>query len=230
MGRFYKTILVLGLLWAAVAPARAGELTFTFIGNMAFHITDGQTTLLSDFPYQSGAFGYMKYEMADVPPITDGLSLITHWHTDHWSLPLFEKMDTKLIAPEDMAAKIADASRVIKIAPGAPAEFHGMTIEATKTIHRLAPGHYSYLVTWHGKRLYFTGDTETPEYILREKNIDVMFLSPWLIRTIERQKLSLDAKTLVVYHQKETEEIPPFQDYKRMKQGENFTVIFEDKP
>ena len=226
-----RITLFAGLLLAVASPvAPGGELTVTFIGNMAFHITDGETALLSDFPYQSGAFGYMKYEMADVPPIKDGLSLITHWHTDHWSLPLFAAMDTKLIAPDDVVAKIDDAARVIKIAPGAPAAFRGMTIEAAKTIHRLAPSHYSYIVTWHGKRLYFTGDTESPEYILDAKNIDVMFLSPWLIRTIERQKLSLDAKTLVVYHQKETEEIPPFQDYKRMKQGESFTVAFEDKP
>ena len=54
-----------------------------------------------------------------------------------------------------------------------------------------------------------------------------MFISPWLIRTIERQDLVLDTKVLVVYHQKIGEEFPPFQDYKRMKQGESFTMDFE---
>lgn len=44
-------------LLAATAAAPAGELKFTFIGNMAFHVTDGKTTLVSDFPYRSGAFG-----------------------------------------------------------------------------------------------------------------------------------------------------------------------------
>ncbi len=50
----------------AAPPA---ELRFTFIGNMAFHVTDGQDVLLTDFPYESGAFGYMKWEPRDVPPV-----------------------------------------------------------------------------------------------------------------------------------------------------------------
>ena len=35
---------------------------------MAFHITDGTTVLVSDFPYESGAFGYMKWKASAVPP------------------------------------------------------------------------------------------------------------------------------------------------------------------
>lgn len=28
--------------------------TVTFVGNMAVHVTDGQASILSDFPYESG--------------------------------------------------------------------------------------------------------------------------------------------------------------------------------
>jgi hypothetical protein len=48
--------LILALAFRAGAPDAAG-LEIRFIGNMAFSITDGKTTLLTDFPYRSGAFG-----------------------------------------------------------------------------------------------------------------------------------------------------------------------------
>jgi len=208
--------------------ALAGELKFTFIGNMAFHITDGQTTLLSDFPYQSGAFGYMAYDMAKVPEIKDGLCLITHSHTDHWSVKLFEAMGTKVLATSAAVTRV-DPTRVIAWSAEKTAEYKDIKVQAIDTPHKLSPEHHTYLVTWHGKRIYFPGDTETPADMLQQKDIDVMFISPWLIRTIERQHLTLDTKVLVVYHQKVGEEIPPFQDYKRMEQGESFAVTFDEK-
>lgn len=224
-----KTFLwwLLILFVPAVAPvsARGGELTITFIGNEAFHITDGQTTLLSDFPYQSGYFGYMSYDMDDVPPVVDGLSLITHYHKDHFDRLLFEKTDWSIIAPEGIQ-KTVTTEKKIPIQP--VIRFKDLVIQPSATPHNFAPEHYSYLVTWHGKRLYFVGDTETPAYILPLEDIDVLFITPWLIRTIERQELSLDADTLVVYHQKIGEEIPPFQDYRRMKQGEAFTLEYDE--
>ncbi len=215
------------IILSATAVSHGGELTFTFIGNMAFHITDGEQTLLSDFPYSSGAFGYMEYDEAEVPPIENGLCLITHTHTDHWNARLFEAMDTKVIAPPAATTRL-DQERVVPLTEDALMTVGAIQVEAIKTPHRLAPQHYSYLVTWHGVRLYFPGDTETPEYMLKERDIDVMFISPWLVRTIERQDLSLDTEVLVVYHQKADEDIPPFQDYKRMEPGASFTVSFDE--
>jgi len=220
--------VLLALVLLAGTAAQAGELTITFIGNMAFHITDGETTLLSDFPYTSGAFGYMAYDMEDVPKVTDGVCLITHFHSDHWNSRLFRDMDTKIIAPPGITKRL-DQARVVPFTVDATIRYKDISVEAIEMPHKLAPQHYSYLVTWHGLRLYFTGDTETPADILKQEDIDVMFLSPWLIRTIERQHLTLDAKQLVVYHQKTDEEIPPFQNYRRMKQGASFTVEYEDE-
>jgi hypothetical protein len=37
-----------------------------FIGNMAVAVTDGTTTLMSDFPYQSGYSRYMTYDPAAI--------------------------------------------------------------------------------------------------------------------------------------------------------------------
>lgn len=220
-------LAALTLLAALHGRVSAGELTITFIGNESFHITDGATTLLSDFPYRSGYFGYMSYDPAAVPPVVDGLSLITHFHADHFDRGLFEQQDWSIVAPPGVLQGLT-TQRKITAADPSVIRFKDVTIQPSATPHRFAPEHYSYLVTWHGKRLYFVGDTETPAYILPLKDIDVLFITPWLIRTIARQELSLDADTLVVYHQKTDEEIPPFQDYRRMKQGESFTLGYDD--
>lgn len=194
---------------------------------MAFHISDGATTLLSDYPYRPGAYGYMDYDPKDVPEITNGLSLITHFHLDHWDKKLFKEMDVSIIAPNGITKRL-DQKRVVPFTTEKPMEFRGIQVEAIPMPHNMAPEHFSYLVTWHGLRLYFPGDTETPADLLQRKDIDILFISPWLIRTIERQNLVLDTKHLVMYHQKIGEEVVPFQDYKRMKQGASFTVEFEE--
>ena len=95
------TRLGLGLaatVMVLAAPALRGqqELTARFIGNMAWAISDGALTLMSDFPYDSGAVrGYMTYdataELRSATPQT--LSLITHRHADHWSPTLFARTD-----------------------------------------------------------------------------------------------------------------------------------------
>ena len=221
-----RSILFLAVQFLVTGAAGAAELTVTFIGNMAFHITDGETTLLSDFPYRSGAYGYMEYDMADVPPIKNGLSLITHSHGDHWYRDRFEKMDLSIIGPTGITNRL-DPERVVPFSEEEPMTFRDIDVQAIEMPHGLSPQHYSYLVTWHGLRFYFPGDTETPADMLQRKDIDIMFISPWLIRTIERQDLTLDTKVLVVYHQKIGEEFPPFQNYERMKQGESFTMEFE---
>ena len=218
---FTTVLLLVGI------AAQAGELTVTFIGNMAFHITDGKTTLLSDFPYGSGAYGYMEYDMAEVPKVKDGLSLITHFHSDHWNTRLFRDMKHKIIAPPGITKRIEE-NRVILFSKDTPMRYKDIQVEAIEMPHNLAPEHFSYLVTWHGLRLYFTGDTETPADILKQKGIDIMFVSPWLIRTIERQDLVLDTKHLVMYHQRVGEEVVPYQDYKRMEQGTSFSVEYPE--
>ena len=223
----YRTIaLCVGAVFA-LAGVQAGELTITFIGNEAFHITDGETTLLSDFPYRSGAYGYMAYDLKDVPPIVDGLSLITHVHTDHWVPKLFESMDLSVVGPLEVTAKL-DPKRIVPISASGTARFKDIQIQAIETPHKFTTKHFSYLVTWHGLRLYFPGDTETPVDILWREYIDVMFITPWLVRTVNKQYMPLDVEHLVVYHQKKGEAFPQFQNIRRMKQGESFKLPFRD--
>ena len=151
------------------------ELKIQFIGNAAFHITDGESTLLTDFPYKSGAYGYMQYRMEDVKPIKDGLCLITHPHLDHWDQELFEETDHAIIAPPDILENIKSDK---KIPFDDVMTYKDMVIEAFKTRHDGRPRnfkHYSYLVTWHGLRLYIPGDTVV-DHALTMKDIDIMFI------------------------------------------------------
>lgn len=225
-----KLLCFLVCTLALCARAYAGELTITFIGNMAFHISDGKTTLLSDFPYSSGAYGYMEYDMEKVPEVGEGLHLFTHFHGDHWNAELFKSFSkkTKIIAPPGITKEL-DRDRVVPFSETKPMTYKGIAVHAIEMPHRQSPEHFSYLVEWHGKRLYFMGDTETPADILKQKDLDVVFISPWVIRTIQRQSLALDTKEVVMYHQKVGEKVVPYQNYRRLKEGESFTISFEDK-
>jgi L-ascorbate metabolism protein UlaG (beta-lactamase superfamily) len=223
------TRTLVAIAFAAICVrASAGELTFTLLGNEAFHITDGKTTLLSDFPYRSGAWGYHEYDLNAVPPIHSGLTLITHAHDDHWSRPEFEKMRIKIIGPPAVTERL-DQARVIPLSEDRPMHHEDITVEAVSTPHNLAAEHYSFLVTWHAVRFYFPGDTESPAEVLAQRDIDVMFITPWLIQSIRELNKTVDAKVLVGYHLFPDEVADPLQGCRTMKQGESFTVHYPDE-
>ena len=197
------TLLTSWLLASEPAPLKA-----TFIGNMAFSITDGPTTLYTDFPYESGAFGYMSYDFGSVPKAENALCLITHGHRDHFDAALFSKMNARVIAPPALS-KTLPPDRVIPFAP--KMEYRGIVIEAFRTPHGDID-HDSYLVTWHGLRVYFTGDTDSAEALLAAKNLDYAFVSPWLLATVGKAKARIDARHVVVYHHLADEKVDPVQN------------------
>lgn len=186
-------------------PVQGPKLDARFIGNMAVAITDGKTTLMSDFPYRSGYSRYMTYDPAEIRSATAAtLSLITHRHPDHWEPSIFEKTNWSVAGPDDVVAGIA-ASRVVALKPSAT--FGAAQIEPIQTPHA-GIGHYSYVVTWHGRRLYFSGDTESPDHLIRLGNLDVAFVSPWLLRAVLKAGGRIDAKQVVVYHHMPGETVP----------------------
>lgn len=217
-----KSLLAILVLLASTF-LHAQELEFKFIGNMAFSITDSKTTMFSDFPYESGAFGYMKYDLKSIPIPENSVCLITHTHLDHWDSKLFQQLKhPKVIGPPDLASQI-DASRVIPITD-MKVEYQGINVEVFETPHVPDRKNYSYLVTWHGIRMYFTGDTEDTKALLAVKNLDVAFISPWLSRKLLKDGTGVDAKKIVIYHHMEGEEFPVPKNGIVPKQGEVFRV------
>ena len=174
-----------------------------FVGNMAFAITDGTTTLMTDFPYESGYSRYMTYDPKMVRSASPTLSLITHRHGDHWERSLFAGTDWKVAGPADVTIGIAP-SRVVPVAGGGT--FGPIGIEAIETPHA-SIGHYSYIVSWHGRRFYFSGDTESPDSLLSARNLDAAFVSPWQYRAALRSGKKIDAKQIVIYHHESGEQV-----------------------
>jgi hypothetical protein len=52
----------------------------------------------------------------------------------------------------------------------------------------------SYLVTRHGRRPYFTGDTESLDALVAANDLDAAFVSPWLFREALARGRPIDAR------------------------------------
>lgn len=165
---------------------------------MAIEITDGAVTLISDFPYQVGYAGASGYDRAAETKASriPTLALITHRHLDHWEPRIFAGTNWKVFGPSDVTSGVP-ADRVLPAR--ARVTFGPVQIEPIETPHHNI-GHYSYIVTWHGKRLYFSGDTESTDSLREAKNIDVAFVSPWMHRWMYRRGHRADARRIVIYH------------------------------
>ncbi|MCH8863091.1 MAG: MBL fold metallo-hydrolase [Proteobacteria bacterium] len=242
------TLIFAGFLLLA-QPAHAtsnddagGALTFTFIGNEAFAITDGEATLVSDFPYQSGYSIYMEYDPAALEIAGEVVALITHRHGDHFDANLFAERDWKIIGPREVTDGIAP-ERVVPLAIPplsnpktyfySPFKYENifvvgdMLVYAFPTPHS-GTGHYSYAVDWRGQSLYFFGDTETPKMFLDIAtglgDFDVVFMTPWVLRPLLADGTDIPAKLIVIYHQQVGEALPQCGKCRALVQGESFTL------
>jgi L-ascorbate metabolism protein UlaG (beta-lactamase superfamily) len=203
--------------------ADAQTLKFTFIGNAAYQITDGETTLLIDYPYVSGANGYMEYDFEKIKPDGDVLCLITHKHPDHFSPDLYSGTDWAIYAPHEVLRGLEEPR---SISTGMQAQFKTITIQAFKTPHSRMV-HYSYLVTWHGFRILVFGDTPMSGSFLRYRDLDVAFVTPWFIKGAMAAGGKIGADKVVIYHHKADEKKPPCDSCIFPKQGDTFEVSLD---
>lgn len=203
----------------AQTPTATRPLTATFIGNEAWHITDGEYTLMTDFPYQSGYSRYMTWEWSGVPPIKDPAKLLlvtTHQHRDHFAAELVSRLNPGgMIGP----ATVRAAAPPKGIEPTGDARFGPIRVEAIKTPHANLE-HYSYVIEWHGVRIYLPGDTEEATSLVDAKGLDVAFVTPWMLRVAERGKSKIDARRVIVVHHEAGENVAPYQGSTVPRQGE----------
>ena len=149
---------------------------------MAVYITDGRVALVTDFPYESGYSGYMRWSGDPLPKGPRPLCLITHSHRDHFLPALAASTCGRVLGPKD----VVEATRVPALGMEPDVRWEGIVIHPRATPHA-ALEHYSYVVEWNGLRLYFTGDTDDTAALLAVKDLDVAFVSPWLLRAIQRR-------------------------------------------
>ena len=184
-------------------------LTISFIGNEAFMISDGETTLVTDFPYQSGYSIYMTYDPGyleyGMEAGDDIVSLITHRHMDHFDPGLFRQTAWRVIGPAEVTRTL-DPGYVVRL--DEKIAYNDIEITPIRTDHSQTE-HYSYLVEWHDKRLFFIGDTETTDSLYDLKiEVDFAFLTPWTLRPLLAENRDIPARQIIIYHHTATEQTP----------------------
>jgi len=219
-----KILLFFTIFWYSnFAFSQTNEIRIKFIGNCGLHLTDGKSNLYIDFPYKSGAYGYMNYEISEIDNIKENSTfLFTHRHDDHYSKEILKELKSK------HSSKIYGNWNVKKL-NNLYSSFVDFEITAFKTKHKFTFNHFSYLITWHGKNIYISGDTADGETISKVKNIDWAFMPYWLLLDTDKKNLKIDAKNIGIYH------LYPNQKFNNSspdkiklldKQGEIITIPF----
>lgn len=203
----FKKLKSILLIIAIVVISNSGftqsnEIKIKFIGNAGLHLTDGKTDLYVDFPYKSGAHKYMEYKKSELDSIKDNsIFLFTHRHADHYSKKLLRNLNGEKYGNwnADELKKLNDS-------------IQDFSIDAYKTSHKFTFKHYSYLITWHGKKIYINGDTGDVEPLSKIKNVDWAFVPYWILLNAKEDNIKIDSKNIGVYHlypqQEVTGEIP----------------------
>lgn len=209
------------LLLASLADPSEAELRFRFIGNAAFEISDGAATLLIDFPYESGAFGYMTFDPAELHTREPSLCLFTHRHRDHFDPAALAKVGCSVAGPREVVSRAGNNAIA---AEGPPWNFGGASIRCLPTQHANVE-HCSYLVQWHDKRLFFAGDLENLEVLSQEQEpLDAIFLPAWLASDSTRIRAKFPAARIVIDHHRTGEEVAECDGCLIPAQGARFTL------
>lgn len=85
---------------------------------------------------------------------------------------------------------------------------HGpIQIQAIKTKYGVTE-HYSYLLDWHGKKIYLSGETGETAHLADLPALDAAFLSPKLFENARKENMLPETKNLVIYQHQVAEIIP----------------------
>lgn len=167
-------LAISGAAWCAAPeefPTSSGNLQLTPIQHASLMIKAGGKVMYID-PAQGSYDGL---------PQADYI-LITDIHGDHMSPALVAKLkkaDTVILAPKAVAASVPGTK---VISNGETQTIGPFQVEAIP-MYNLKPDSFhpkgrgnGYIVTYGGKRFYFSGDTEGTPEMRALKNIDVAFV------------------------------------------------------
>ncbi len=196
MTNFYrKLVFIITLIGISnFGFSQSNEIKIKFIGNCGLYLTDENSNLYIDFPYKSGAYGYMKYDQTEIDSIQENsIFLFTHRHADHYSKKILKQIKSKhkgKVFGNWNTKKFEKLNNSID----------DFKIETFKTKHRFTFKHYSYLITWHGKRIFLSGDTETADIIATIKDINWAFVPYWIMLDAKEKNLKIDTEKFGIYH------------------------------
>jgi L-ascorbate metabolism protein UlaG (beta-lactamase superfamily) len=193
----------------------AGDVKITPIYHASVLIQAGGKTIYVDPAKPSKIDGLPKAD----------LILITHIHWDHFDLDYIAALSqpsTEIIAPASVVEKLAPApSRSAHtMANGQTRQWQQWTIEAVPAynfVHGPEPGQLyhpkgrdnGYILTYGGKRFYFSADTENTPEMRALKNIDVAFVCMNLPFTMIPEEAAdavkaFHPKVVIPYHFRES--------------------------
>jgi len=167
-----------------------------FIGNCGLSMTDGNYNIYIDFPYKSGAHHYMEYNLSELDSVKfNPVFIYTHKHSDHFSGRLVRKLAKNLSGNIFSPWNIKELLKLNN-------KIKDFTIQAFKTKHIFSLNHYSYLITWHNKKIYISGDTGNAETLAKLKDIEWAFVPVWLLMDANEKGIKLGdvSKMFAVYH------------------------------
>ncbi|AEA43006.1 MBL fold metallo-hydrolase [Fluviicola taffensis] len=204
--------------------SQTNAITVRFIGNCGLYMTDGTSNIYLDFPYKSGAHHYMEYNLAELDSVKNHpVFIYTHRHSDHFSGRLVRKLSKKLDG-QIFTPKNAESLKKLNT------QLTDFTIETIHTKHRFSFNHYSYVITWHGKKIFISGDTENSEILAPLKDFDWAFVPAWLIRDAGEKGIKLQdvSKLFAIYHIGPRDKITSDNPKIKLldKQGELITISY----
>lgn len=190
-------LLAGGIAAAAAGCARPAILTIRFIGNTAFELSDGRATLVVDFPYESGAGGYMAFDSAAVRPRGPVLAIFTHAHRDHFDRAALLARGWRAYGPTALL-DFLPPDRVYARADSA--DFGGFHVVRIPEWHADLD-HVAYLITWRGRRIYHSGDTTDPTRLEAMTGLDVALVQQNLLCWMAQQRgARVPAREVIVMH------------------------------
>lgn len=223
ISRLITLFLIVFTIPSSNSLAQSKQISVRFIGNCGLHLTDGTTNFYIDFPYKSGAHSYMEYDASEVQNIKpNSIFIFTHRHADHYSKKLWKKHRGQKFDPYN-TEKLEQLSKQIP-------EF---SIQSYRTPHKvfgISFKHYSYLITWHGKKIYLSGDTESADTFAKQENLDYAFVPVWLLLDAQDKgvKHRTISRKIYIYHigPKDSITINPNDEQLKLlnKQGEVITI------
>jgi len=173
---------------------QSNEIKIRYIGNCGLHISDGINHIYTDFPYKSGAHNYIEYDNSEIDNLKENsFYIFTHKHSDHYSKKLLKRALKTKNGKAFGSWNIAELESLDEI-------ISGFEIKAFKTKHNFSLNHYSYLITWHNKKIFLSGDTENAETIGKMTNLDWAFVPAWLVVDSNEKDIKINTKMIGIYH------------------------------
>src|SRR5690606_13565728 len=122
----------------------------------------------------------------------NAIFIFTHRHSDHYSKKLLRRYEGRKYGPWNI--KELETPGILDPV---------LSVKAMKTPHKvygISFKHFSYLITWHNKNIYVSGDTGDLNHLRLIKNTAWAFVNPWLYMNALRSKVTIAAKNIGMYH------------------------------